>query len=144
VLRQFCTSVDEPSEPEVLWLRQVAHLATPLSGELDGEEPDWPGVLELLAALHPTPAVGGFPTQAALDLIAKLEPDGRSLYAGPVGWVDSRGNGEFVIGIRSAEVNGSSAVLHAGAGVVSGSDPAKELAEIALKAETMLGALTTG
>jgi len=77
-------------------------------------------------------------------VIAELEPQGRGLYAGPVGWVDGRGDGQFVIGIRSSEVTGASATVYAGAGIVAGSDPLDELAETSFKLDTMLGALCTG
>jgi menaquinone-specific isochorismate synthase len=138
-----CRTMRVPYDPEVLWLRQIAHLATPMSGRLDGEPATWPSALELAAALHPTPAVGGSPRSEALEIIASLEPRGRGLYAGPVGWVDAGGNGQFVIGIRSAQVTGASATIHAGAGIVAGSDPTDELAETSFKLDTMLGALAT-
>ncbi len=138
-----CRTLQVPDDPEVLWLRQIAHLATPMSGRLGGEPATWPSALELAAALHPTPAVGGSPREEALEIIASLEPGGRGLYAGPVGWVDASGNGQFVIGIRSAEVTGASASIHAGAGIVAGSDPSDELAETSFKLDTMLGALAT-
>ncbi|MGO9342286.1 MAG: isochorismate synthase MenF [Acidimicrobiales bacterium] len=139
-----CRTLRVPDDPDVLWLRQIAHLATSISGRLDGEPAAWPSALELAAALHPTPAVGGSPRAEALEMIALLEPQGRGLYAGPVGWVDAGGNGQFVIGIRSSEVTRNSASVHAGAGIVAGSDPSDELAETSFKLDTMLGALTTG
>ena len=142
-LASSCRMLPVPRDPEILWLRQIAHLATPMSGRLEGEPSGWPSALELAAALHPTPAVGGSPAATALELIAKLEPHGRGLYAGPVGWVDGRGNGQFVIGIRSSQVAGTSASFCAGAGIVAGSDPQDELAETSFKLDTMLGALTT-
>ncbi len=143
-LSSCCTMLRVPDVPEVLWLRQIAHLATPISGQLHGDPSQWPSALELAAALHPTPAVGGAPGPVSLEIIDELEPQGRGLYAGPVGWVDARGNGQFVIGIRSSEVSGSSASVYAGAGIVAGSDPADELAETSFKLDTMLGALATG
>jgi menaquinone-specific isochorismate synthase len=142
-LAVHCGHIEVPAEPEVVSLRQVAHLATRLCGSLVGDPSRWPSVLELAAALHPTPAVGGFPTKCALDVIREVEPAGRGFYAGPVGWVDSAGDGEFFIGIRSADVHGSSASIYAGAGIVAGSDPYEELAETTVKLETMLGALAT-
>jgi isochorismate synthase len=142
-LARCCRMLPIPEDPEILWLRQIAHLATPMSGHLEGDPSRWPSALQLAAALHPTPAVGGSPPTTALELIAKLEPLGRGLYAGPVGWVDGRGNGQFVIGIRSSEVKGTSAAIYAGAGIVAGSDPQDELAETSFKLDTMLGALAT-
>ena len=143
-LGSCCRVLEVPDEPEVLWLRQIAHLATPMSGHLDGDPAGWPTALELAAALHPTPAVGGSPGAAALQVIGELEPQGRGLYAGPVGWVDASGNGQFVIGIRSAELAAASASVYAGAGIVAGSDPLDELAETSFKLDTMLGVLPTG
>jgi menaquinone-specific isochorismate synthase len=85
--------------------------------------------------------VGGDPTGAALALIGELEPHGRGRYAGPVGWVDARGDGEFAVGIRSAEFSGTRARLYAGVGVVADSDPVAELEETRAKFQAMLGAL---
>jgi menaquinone-specific isochorismate synthase len=142
-LSKHCSTLSVPRDPEVLRLRQISHLATSITGELRHDPPQGPSVLELAAWLHPTPAVGGAPSEAAVALIRSLEPDGRGRYAGPVGWMDSSGDGEFFIGIRSAEIYGDRAVLYAGAGIVAGSDPRVELDETSLKLETMLGALTS-
>ena len=97
--------------------------------------------LDLALALHPTPAVGGAPRAAALDAIARLEPFARGPYAGPVGWVDARGDGEWAVALRGAELDGSRARLLAGAGIVRGSDPDAEWAETQAKLEPMLHAL---
>ena len=97
--------------------------------------------LELVRAVHPTPAVGGDPTEVALALIDELEEADRGAYAGPVGWVDAAGNGDWVVGIRSAEVDGATARLFAGVGVVADSDPDLELAETRAKFQAMLSAL---
>jgi menaquinone-specific isochorismate synthase len=99
-------------------------------------------VLDLIARLHPTPAVGGTPRAPAMAAIARLEPFARGLYAGPQGWVDHRGGGEFFVGIRSALVDGHAATVYAGAGIVAGSDPEKEFAETELKFQALIGALT--
>ncbi|MFZ0667298.1 MAG: isochorismate synthase [Acidimicrobiales bacterium] len=141
-LARWCDPLEVPAEPEVLVLRDVAHLATRLKGTIDGDPVGRPSVLELTAALHPTPAVGGSPTDEALALIADLEPHGRGLFAGPVGWVDAKGDGEFFIGIRSAQLVGNHAYVYAGCGIVSGSDPGEELAETTSKLATMRGSLT--
>jgi isochorismate synthase EntC len=101
-------------------------------------------VLDLLATLHPTPAVGGVPTKEALALIDELEPTPRGRWAGPVGWVDAAGDGAWVIGIRSAAVAGRTAVLHAGAGIVEGSEPEAELEETTVKLAPVLEALWPG
>ena len=98
-------------------------------------------MLELVAALHPTPAVAGKPQTQALDLISKIEKSGRGKYAGPVGWVDANGDGAFAVGIRSAQIAGAKARLFAGVGIVADSDPQSELEETYGKFQTMQSAL---
>ncbi len=137
-LAPVCTSLDA-GDPEVAVFGPIAHLATPVRGELAG--PDAPDALSLARLLHPTPAVGGTPRQAALDAIRELEGFDRGRYAGPVGWVDARGDGEWAIALRGAELDGTRARLVAGAGIVAGSDPAAEWAETQAKLEPMLRAL---
>lgn len=137
-LLPFCSYLDALAQPEVVAVANVQHLATLVEGRLS--QP-LPSVLELVAALHPTPAVGGDPRDEALTMIAELEPRGRGRYAGPVGWVDSAGNGEFAVGIRSAELSGARARVYAGVGVVADSDPDAELAETQAKFQAMLSAL---
>ena len=124
--------------PRVVGLSSVAHLATTISGRL---APPPPTALELVGLLHPTPAVGGHPREAALTAIAELEGFDRGLYAGPVGWVDRRGDGEWAVALRCASLDGRRAVLSAGAGIVAGSDPEAEWAETQAKLEPMLRAL---
>ena len=142
-LRAAGVGVEGPGEPSIVRLRSVAHLATEVGGSLgDGGTP--PGVLELLAALHPTPAVGGVPRSDALAMIEALEASPRGHWAGPVGWADGSGNGDWMIGIRSALVDGRTARLWAGAGIVAGSDPAAELAETVVKFRPVLDALLPG
>ena len=97
--------------------------------------------LEIVAKLHPTPAVAGVARDIAMKEIRRYESFERGLYAAPLGWVDYQGNSEFIVGIRSALIDGSSARLYAGAGIVEGSDPDKELAEIQLKLQALLKAL---
>ena len=137
-LLPFCSYVDAEPEPGIVSLPNVHHLGTRVEGRLSAPQPS---VLELVAALHPTPAVGGEPQQAALDLIAELEQAERGRYAGPTGWVDGDGNGSFVVAIRSAEISGHDARLFAGVGVVGDSDPAAELAETRAKFQAMLPAV---
>jgi len=129
-----------PDRPTILELRNVSHLGTPITGRLAQRDGDYPGALELVALLHPTPAVAGTPVDLALDYLAKLEELDRDRYAGPVGWVDARADGEWHIGIRSAIVDGKSARLFAGVGIVEDSDPAAELAETQLKLQAFLAA----
>ena len=135
-LAPYCDSVDAPDVPHLLALRNVAHLATRVTGSL--HEDARAGALELLAAVHPTPAVGGSPRDRALDYLRKSEELDRGRFAGPVGWVRADGDGEWWIGIRSALVDGTRARLLAGVGIVEGSDPASELAETQLKLQALL------
>jgi menaquinone-specific isochorismate synthase len=100
-----------------------------------------PSVLDLVHALHPTPAVCGDPRDVAGALIARHEGMDRGCYAAPVGWVDRDGNGEWAVGVRSAEMHGDTARLFAGVGVVADSDPTAELEETRVKLEAMLGAI---
>jgi menaquinone-specific isochorismate synthase len=116
----------------------VQHLGTLVEGRLSHP---WPNVLELVAALQPTPALGGYPRADALAMIAELEGFGRGRYGGPVGWVDADGNGQWAVGIRCAEIDGTTARLFAGVGVVADSDPDAELAETQAKLQAMLSAI---
>ena len=137
-LSSHCSSLHVPDAPRLLRLPDVQHLHTPLRGTL----PAGFNVLDLVARLHPTPGVGGVPRPAALELIRQREGRGRGWYAGPVGWTDGRGGGDFVVGIRSALVRGNEAWLYAGCGIVEGSDPQREYEESSLKLRPMLAALT--
>lgn len=126
-----------PAQPQVRRLANVQHLHTPVKAVLpEGVRP-----LDVVAAMHPTPAVGGSPRAAALTRIRDLEGFPRGLYAGALGWLNARGGGEFFVGIRSALVEGSQARIYAGAGIVAGSTPEKEFAETELKFKAMLDAL---
>jgi menaquinone-specific isochorismate synthase len=136
-LRGFAPEVTASAEPHLLELRNVVHLATTIEAHL--REP-MPGALELAVALHPTPAVGGFPEQAALIWLEKHEVLDRDRYAGPLGYMDAAGDGEWWLGIRSALLSGSSARLIAGVGIVADSEPAAELAETQLKLQALLAA----
>jgi menaquinone-specific isochorismate synthase len=140
VLRSSCEQLDVPAQPSVMGLRNVSHLATHLTGRL-APGPRRPSALDLVARLHPTPAVGGTPTEAAVRYLQKVEGFDRRCYAGPVGWVDARGDGAWALGIRSAEVDGATARIYAGNGIVAGSDPVEELAETQLKLQALLAAL---
>ena len=137
-LASVCEQLDVGDVPEVAVFGHVAHLATPFRGELRAPALD---ALELARLLHPTPAVGGTPTPRAVELIHALEGFDRGRYAGPVGWVDARGDGEWAIALRGAEIKGNHARLVAGAGIVAGSDPEAEWAETQAKLEPMLRAL---
>ena len=137
-LEEYCDELDRGSMPEVAVFGHVAHLATRVSGRLRAPAPS---ALDIARRLHPSPAVGGTPRQAAIDAIRALEGFDRGRYAGPVGWVDARGNGEWAIALRGAELDGSRARLVAGAGIVTGSEPDAEWAETQAKLEPMLRAL---
>jgi len=130
--------LEHPATPRLLGLANVQHLNTPISATL----PPGVHILDLVERLHPTPAVGGVPQAEALAAIRRLEPFARGLYAGPQGWVDHRGGGEFFVGIRSALIDGRTATAYAGAGIVAGSEPEKEFAETGLKFKALLDALT--
>ena len=147
-LGPVCDSLDVPDKPTVLELRNVSHLATRLSGVLSAvpDRPGHPGLcvpsaLQLVARVHPTPAVGGTPTDEAVAYIGEVEGFDRGRYAGPVGWMDAHGDGSWAIGLRSADVDGDHASIYAGAGVVAGSQPGKELEETQLKLQALLAAL---
>jgi salicylate biosynthesis isochorismate synthase/menaquinone-specific isochorismate synthase len=125
--------VEADSEPELIKVANIQHLATPIHAQLT--EPR--SAVELAGILHPTPAVGGEPRERALEAIAQLEAMDRGWYAGPVGWMDAAEDGEFCVGLRSALLRDRTAHLYAGGGLVAESDPAAELAETEVK----LGAL---
>lgn len=132
--------LEHAAQPRLLPLANVQHLHTPISAAL----PDGVHILDLVARLHPTPAVGGTPREPAVAAIPRLEPFARGLYAGTCGWVDHRGGGEFFVGLRSALVDGCTATAYAGAGIVAGSDPQQEFAETELKFKALIEALTEG
>ncbi|HEX7098503.1 MAG TPA: isochorismate synthase [Acidimicrobiia bacterium] len=136
-LRNIGADVSERDEPEILRLANVQHLATAVTATV----PDGWDALRLAELLHPTAAVGGTPTDIALELIDALEGMDRGRYAGPVGWMDRTGDGEFAIALRCAELSGARARLFAGAGIVSESLPEAELDETRLKLGAMMGAL---
>jgi menaquinone-specific isochorismate synthase len=126
-----------PEKPAVRRFANVQHLHTSLRATL----PAGVRLLDVAARLYPTPAVGGSPRESAVPEIAGLEGFSRGLYAGALGWIDSRGAGELFVGLRSALIDGTRARLYAGAGIVRGSDPQKELAETELKFQAMEEAL---
>jgi salicylate biosynthesis isochorismate synthase/menaquinone-specific isochorismate synthase len=136
-LRPFAREVTAPA-PEVVRFTNIQHLATSVSAELLEPPAD---ALELAAALHPTPAVGGWPRDAADALIDKLEGMERGWYAGAVGWIDARGDGEFAVALRCGLLWEDGARLYAGVGVMPDSDPALELEETELKFKALLTAL---
>lgn len=120
-----------PSHPSVISTDTMWHLGTKITGQTDLS------ALEIALALHPTPAIGGIPVQAALDGIRSLEKEPRNFYSGMVGWVDARGNGRWSLVLRCARRENRKVTLFAGAGIVEGSDPRAELAETQAKMRTI-------
>jgi menaquinone-specific isochorismate synthase len=139
-LGPLCDSLDVEARPALLKLPNLQHLGTWVRGTLAPNSAPR-SALGLAAAVHPTAAVCGTPTGAALELIRELEHMDRERYAGPVGFVDADGNGEWGIALRCAQLSGRTARLFAGCGIVAGSDPAAELAEAQVKFRPMRGAL---
>src|SRR5215470_9147600 len=133
----LCQTLHIAPGPELIRFANVQHLGTRVNGTLAADR----SALALAGALHPTAAVGGTPTDAAVELIRELENMDRERYAGPVGWVDAAGNGEWGIALRCAQLAGNRARLFAGCGIVAGSDPAAELAEAQVKFRPMQTAL---
>lgn len=131
----WCSYLDAQPEPRVVEAGAVLHLATLVEGRLSHPVPS---VLDLVAALHPTPAVGGWPLEPALALIDELEGLDRDRVGGAAGWVDADGNGEFAVAIRSALLDGHRARLLAGVGIVADSDPEEELEETRAKFSAVL------
>jgi menaquinone-specific isochorismate synthase len=138
-LQQLGVRPQLTSPAHLLQLPNIQHLRTLVNAELPKSLP----LLAVLAALHPTPAVAGTPQERTEKYLQDYEPFDRHLYAAPLGWIDHRGNGHFTVGIRSAFVQGNHLRLYAGAGIVAGSDPHKEWAEVQLKLQTLLQALMT-
>jgi menaquinone-specific isochorismate synthase len=141
-LGPLCEQLDMPAEPELIKLPNLQHLGTHVRGTLRPDlEPGTETALGLTAAVHPTAAVCGTPTDTAAELIRELEHMDRERYAGPVGWVDADGNGEWGIALRCAQLTGRTARLFAGGGIMGGSDPAAELAEAQIKFRPLRNAL---
>jgi menaquinone-specific isochorismate synthase len=139
-LGPLCQTLDVEARPSLLKFPNLQHLGTQVRGVLvDGTAPR--SALALAAAVHPPAAVCGTPAGTALELIRDLEHMDRERYAGPVGWVDANGNGEWGIALRCGQLSGRTARLFAGCGIVAGSEPAAELAETLVKLQPMRGAL---
>ncbi|WP_328352612.1 isochorismate synthase [Mycobacterium sp. NBC_00419] len=138
-LGPLCTDLDVAAEPQLSRTAALWHLSTPIRGTLRDTSTT---AIDLALALHPTPAVGGVPTAAAVDLIAEVEGD-RGFYAGAVGWCDARGDGRWVVAIRGAQLSADrrEALALAGGGIVAESDPDDEVAETTTKFRTILSAL---
>ena len=139
-LLPWCSYLDWEPEPSIVTVANVQHLGTAMEGQLSDPRPD---AVELVRALSPTPALGGFPRDAALELIARTEGFHRGRYGGAVGWVDASGDGTWAVAIRCAEFSADrrSARLLAGGGIVADSEPLAELAETQAKFQAMLSAI---
>lgn len=141
-LEPYCASMNVPDQPFVLRLPNVMHLASDVTGAVRTVDGIAPSSLVLAEALHPTAAVGGTPTPRAVELIREFEGADRGRYAGPVGWLDAEGDGEWGIALRCGVFEAPNVVrLHAGCGIVPGSDPGTEFAESEAKLAPMRGAL---
>ena len=136
-LKNHCTNVRVSATPQLLKLKNVQHLQTPITGDLITGR----CILDVLSELHPTPAVGGFPREAALEEIRTTEQLDRGWYAGPLGWIGASGHGEFAVALRSGLVDGNKATLFAGCGIVSSSDSQTEYDESWWKFQVMLRGL---
>jgi len=127
-----------PPLPALLKMANVQHLASEVVGVLDSPR----SVIEVAGVLHPTPAVAGLPQAEALAFISKAESIDRGWYSGGIGWTDAGGNGQIAVALRCALVRGDTAHLYAGAGIVAGSRPERELEETRLKFRPLLNLLT--
>ncbi|MGH2634487.1 MAG: isochorismate synthase, partial [Tepidiformaceae bacterium] len=136
-LTPLCCELRAPDGPRVMSIANIHHLSTPFEGQVR----EGIGILDVIAALHPTPAVGGSPRREAVEAIDRLEGMDRGWYAGPIGWADADGNGEFAVALRSGLVSSGEAMLFAGAGIVDGSEPHREFAETELKLQPLREAL---
>lgn len=137
VVSRYCQTYRIPTEPQLLKNRDIQHLYTPVTGTLREAS----SIFDWVRDLHPTPALGGVPTDVALDLILENEQMDRGFYAGPIGWTDATGDGEFAVAIRSTLVKGHSAYLYAGGGLVEDSEVETEYEETWVKFRPMLRAL---
>lgn len=134
-------ALDPTGATEVVQLRHVQHLRTPVTGRV---APGGAGLIELVGRLHPTPAVAGTPTAEARSFLSEWESFDRGWYAAPLGWVDGSGDGEFRVALRCGLIDPGGVSLFAGAGVVQASDPGRELDETTTKLRALTGALLGG
>ncbi|MBO1005977.1 isochorismate synthase, partial [Pseudogracilibacillus auburnensis] len=133
----YCTNIHVPNKPKLLKMPDIQHLYTPIIGTAKKDT----SIFDIVQELHPTPALGGVPTKAAMVKIREREEMDRGFYAAPIGWTDYRGNGEFVVAIRSGLVEENNAILFAGCGLVADSKSEEELVETGIKFQPMLRAL---
>jgi menaquinone-specific isochorismate synthase len=136
-MEEFCREIFIPKFPQLMKMRYIQHLYTPVSG-ISKENTS---LLKVLEHLHPTPALGGMPKNEAIEKIREVEELDRGFYAAPIGWLDLNGNGEFAVAIRSGLIQGNEASLFAGCGIVENSDAESEFLETRIKFRPMLNAL---
>ncbi|WP_312095702.1 isochorismate synthase [Niallia sp.] len=136
-MEKVCSTVEMPAAPQIMKMRDIQHLYTPVSGKVKETE----SLISLIQLLHPTPALGGYPRDEALEVIREVEGLDRGMYGAPIGWLDYKGNGEFAVSIRSGLLHGNVATIFAGCGIVADSDPELEYIETAIKFKPMLTAL---
>ncbi|MCM3619602.1 isochorismate synthase [Sutcliffiella horikoshii] len=136
-LEKVCEEVSTPTEPNLYKMKHIQHLHTPVKAKTKEER----SISDLVKLLHPTPALGGFPQEVSLETIREVERLDRGWYAGPLGWMDWKDDGEFVVAIRSGLLQGNEASLFAGCGIVGDSDPESEYHETQIKFRPMLSAL---
>lgn len=135
--KENCSSYTVPNSPQLLKIRDIQHLFTPVEGKLKEAST----ILQMVEKLHPTPALGGAPRGKAMEMIRQYEPMNRGIYAGPIGWMNADGDGEFAVAIRSALLQAKKAYLYAGGGIVADSEPQSEYEETLVKFRPMLRAL---
>lgn len=136
-MEETCDHVDIPDTPQLMKVRDIQHLYTPV----EGIAKESASILDIVEKLHPTPALGGLPKEAAIEKIREIEDLDRGFYAAPIGWMDYAGNGEFAVAIRSGLIQGEEASLFAGCGIVANSDAESEYLETGLKFRPMLSVL---
>lgn len=137
VFDAFCTDFSIAQEPKLMKIRDIQHLYTPVEAVVKDEK----NIFEFVESLHPTPALGGVPTNKSMEIISEEEQMDRGYYAGPIGWTDTEGNGEFAVAIRSALLEEDQAYLYAGGGIVADSEVEKEYEETWIKFRPVLRAL---
>ena len=137
VFDAFCTDFSIAREPKLMKIRDIQHLYTPIEAQVKDQR----SIFEFVESLHPTPALGGVPTSTSLEIIREEEQMDRGYYAGPIGWTDTEGNGEFAVAIRSALLEKQQAYLYAGGGIVADSEVEKEYDETWIKFRPVLRAL---
>lgn len=139
-IEPFVSNIQVSDNPQILKLKNVQHLHTPISGNLQSNI----SILDIVNKLHPTAAVAGTPTDKAIEIIRASESHDRGWYSGPIGWIDSKGDGEFYVSLRSALVKDGAAHVFVGGGIVSESHPDKEWEETELKLRPIISALSGG